>query len=455
MPAIRGSADAAPGRRIVIAGAGFAALSALRNLPYVPGLGVTLVDQNSYSTFQPLLYQVATAGLTAADVAYPIRAVAHRTGAEFRRAKITRVDPAGRQVCLADGTVLDYDYLILATGVTAAFFGVPGAAEHAMSLYTRKDAVRLRDRLMAELDSRSVPGDDRDLYITVVGGGATGVELAGTLAELRNIALPSAFPEIDRSRMHVRLVELAPALLTPFRDSLRDYARDELLARGVDVRLGAQIKRVQPDTVVISGGSPEPGASPDGDGHGDSPDGSAGDSDGDPGERTVSSDITVWAAGVAAPDWIAATGLPTGPGGRIRVGPDLRMDGQDAIFAVGDLAVIDGQQLPQVAQPAIQQGRHAAVQIGRLLAGQPTTAFRYKDKGIMATIGHRSAVVELPSRIRAKGTLAWLAWLALHLVTLLGNRNRIAALVNLSWRYLTWSRGGGVIVGDEETDPDA
>ncbi len=440
MPAIRGSADAALGRRIVIAGAGFAALSALRSLPAAPGLGVTLVDQNSYSTFQPLLYQVATAGLTAADVAYPIRAVAHRTGAEFRRAKIIRVDPAGRQVCLADGTVLDYDYLILATGVTAAFFGVPGAAEHAMSLYTRKDAVRLRDKLMAELDSRSVPGDDRDLYITVVGGGATGVELAGTLAELRNIALPSAFPEIDRSRMHVRLVELAPALLTPFRDNLRDYARDELLARGVDVRLGAQIKRVQPGAVVISGGSPEPGGEPAGD---------------DPDEHTVSSDITVWAAGVAAPEWIARTGLPTGPGGRIRVGQDLRVDGQDAIFAVGDLAVIDGQQLPQVAQPAIQQGRHAAAQIGRLLAGQPTTAFRYKDKGIMATIGHRSAVVELPSRIRAKGTLAWLAWLALHLVTLLGNRNRIAALVNLSWRYLTWSRGGGVIVGDEEDDPDA
>jgi NADH:ubiquinone reductase (H+-translocating) len=159
--------------------------------------------------------------------------------------------------------------------------------------------------------------------------------------------------------------------------------------------------------------------------------------------------VTVWAAGVSGPAEVAGWGLPQGPGGRIPVGPDLRVRGQDRIFALGDIALIDGQPLPQLAAPALQAGRHAAGQIQRLAAGQPAVPFQYHDKGIMATIGRRSAVVELPRRIRVRGTLAWLAWLALHLVTLLGHRNRMAALLNLSWRYLTWGHGGGVIAGDD------
>jgi NADH:ubiquinone reductase (H+-translocating) len=404
--------------RVVVVGGGFGGLTALHRLAGRP-VHVTLVDTNSYSTFQPLLYQVATAGLTSADVAYPLWAAARKAGAHFRKGQLAGVDASSRQVLLADGTVLGYDYLILATGVAAAFYGVTGAAEHSFSLYTRRDAIVLRDHLMAELERRSVSDNDQELAITVVGGGATGVELAGTLAELRNIALPAAFPEIDPARMAVRLVERGAVLLAPFRPKLRDYARAELLDRGVDVRLDTAIKEVQADRVLLVDG------------------------------EILLSDITVWAAGIAAPDWVAGLGLATGPGGRLRTGADLRVVGQDRIFAVGDLAVIDGQPLPQVAQPAIQEGRHAAGQILRLVAGQPTTPLRYKDKGAMATIGHRSAVVELPSRIRVRGTLAWLAWLALHLITLLGNRNRISALVNLSWRYLTWSRGGGVIVGDD------
>jgi NADH dehydrogenase len=286
----------------------------------------------------------------------------------------------------------------------------------------------LRDHLMDELERRSVAGDTRELTITVAGGGATGVELAGTLAELRNIALPAAFPEIDHDRVKVRLIELGPALLAPFRESLRDYTRSELLARGVEVLLGTEIKQVAEGHVVVSEG----GAGHEG------------------GTVALPSDITAWAAGVAAPEWIGKLGLPTGRGGRIVTGADLRVAGQERIFAAGDIALIDGDPLPQLAQPAIQQGRHAAEQVRRLAAGEATRPFGYKDKGIMATIGHRSAVIELPSRIRARGTLAWLGWLALHLFFLLGNRNRISALVNLSWRYLTWSRGGGVIVGDDE-----
>jgi NADH dehydrogenase len=161
------------------------------------------------------------------------------------------------------------------------------------------------------------------------------------------------------------------------------------------------------------------------------------------------SDVTVWAAGVSAPAAAGDWGLPQGRGGRILVDPDLRVQGQDRIFALGDIALVTDQPLPQLAQPALQMGRHAAAQVSRLTAGQPTTAFSYHDKGIMATIGRRSAVVELPHRLRIRGTLAWLAWLALHLITLLGNRNRISALLNLSWRYLSWGHGGGVIVGDD------
>ncbi|HVB46587.1 MAG TPA: NAD(P)/FAD-dependent oxidoreductase [Streptosporangiaceae bacterium] len=448
--------------RVVIAGAGFAGLTALdgftrRGSRARPRTHVTLVDRNSYSTFQPLLYQVATAGLTSADVAYPTWAAAHKTGAHFRRGEITGIDADARQVLLADGAVLDYDYLILATGVSAAFFGVNGAAKHSFSLYTRRDAIVLRNRLMSELERRSISGDARELGITVVGGGATGVELAGTLAELRNIALPAAFPEIDEKRIHVRLIELGPALLAPFREDLRDYARQELLDRGVEVRLGTKITQVQSDQVLIkekSGQQGEAGQRGEAGQQGEAGQrGEAGQQgeNGSPGVA-LASDITVWAAGISAPQWIGKLGLPTGPGGRLRTEPDLRVVGQERIFAAGDIAVIEGQQLPQLAQPAIQQGRHVAAQIRRLAAGQPARPFSYKDKGIMATIGHRSAVVELPSRIRVRGTLAWLAWLALHLIALLGNRNRISALVNLSWRYLTWSRGGGVIVGDDPQD---
>jgi len=404
---------------VVVVGGGFGGLSALHALRRRQ-LDLTLVDRNVYSTFQPLLYQVATAGLTSADVAYPLWTAARQAKARFVKGQLAGVDPGARRIRLADGSTREYDYLILAAGVGAAFYGVTGAVEHSLSLYTRRDAIVLRDHVMAALEQRSQVGADRELDITVVGGGATGVEMAGTLAELRNIALPAAFPELPSARMRVRLIEMAPELLGPFHAKLRGYARTELLARGVDVSLDTSIKEIRADQVLLADG------------------------------EVLPSDITIWAAGVSAAAWVAGLGLPVGRGGRLRTGADLRVVGQDRIFAIGDLGVIDERPLPQLAQPAIQGGKHAAAQIVRLLGGQPTTPMRYKDKGIMATIGHRSAVVDLPSGIRFRGTIAWLAWLALHLITLLGGRNRISALVNLSWRYLTWSRGGGVIIGDDQ-----
>jgi NADH dehydrogenase len=276
----------------------------------------------------------------------------------------------------------------------------------------------MRDRIMVGLERISRTGLANDVAITVVGGGATGVELAGSLADLRNIALAASYPEIDRARIHVSLVERAPALLTPFHPALGEYTRRQLVKRGVDVRLGAAIREIAPGRVVFTDGS------------------------------TMASDVTVWAAGVAAPGPVSNWNLPQAAGGRIRIGADLRVAGQQRIFAVGDVALIEDHPLPQLAQPALQMGKHAADQVRRLAQGQPTTPFRYRDKGIMATIGYRSAVVELPRGLRFRGTLAWLAWLALHIITLLGGRNRISALVNMSSRYLTWQRGGGLIVGD-------
>jgi NADH:ubiquinone reductase (H+-translocating) len=405
--------------RVVICGTGFGGLSAVDRLTRA-GMRVTLVDDHLYSTFQPLLYQVATAGLNPGDVAYPAGGFARRYGAVFRRGELAAIDSAARRIKLGNGLELGYDYLILATGVSASYYGIPGAAEHTFGLYTRTDAIVLRDHLMAGFERLSV--DDGDLAVTVAGGGATGVELAGTLAELRRTVLRATFPDVDPSRVHVRLIEMAPALLGPFHPTLREYARVQLVKRGVEVRLDTRIAEVTASQVLLADGEKLP------------------------------SDITVWAAGVAAPAAVADWGLPQGRGGRILVGPDLRVQGQDRIFAAGDVAVNPGHPTPQLAQPALQMGRHAAAQVIRLQRQQPTEPFAYHDKGMMATIGRRSAVVQLAGRLRwlrMRGTLAWLAWFALHLVYLLGGRNRVSALVNLTFRYVAWGHGGAVIVGDD------
>jgi NADH dehydrogenase len=413
----RTPASGAP--RVVVVGMGFGGLATVSTLTRA-GLRVTLVDRDVYSTFQPLLYQVATGGLNPSDVAYPLRGFAHKYGARFHRGELRHVDAEARTITLADGEQLPYDYLILATGVAAAYYGVTGADKHSFALYTRRDAVALRDQIMAGLEQLSDAERGRETSITVVGGGATGVELAGTLAELRNIALATAFPEIDRSRVHIKLVERAPALLAGYVPSLREYAHQQLLDRGVEVRLNTTIQEITADHVVLADG-----------------------------ER-LHSDLTVWAAGVSGPETARDWGVPLGRGGRVEVGPDLRVSGQDRIFAIGDIALTGDHPVPQLAQPALQMGRFAAEQVVRLVAGRPAARFNYHDKGILATIGRRSAVVQLPYHVRIRGTLAWFAWLGLHIVTLLGNRNRISALINLSYRYLSWGRGGAVLM---DSDP--
>ena len=409
---------------VIIVGAGFAgtyAADALRKAP----VQVTMIDRNLYSTFQPLLYQVATGGLNPADVAYPVGSFAARRQTRYIRGDLAAIDARARRVKLADGRELCYNYLIIAAGVSASYFGVPGAAENTFGLYTRVDAIVLRDHIMNGFEQLSADPEGRhEFAITVVGGGPTGVELAGTLGELRRDMMRATFPDVDPSRVHVRLVEMAPALLMPFQPKLRQYTRKQLVARGVDIRLNTRIREVRPDSVVLGDG------------------------------QSMPSDLTVWTAGVAVPQAVTGWNLPQGMGGRILVGPDLRVRGGEAIFAVGDIALDVEHPAPQLAQPAIQEGRHAAEQIIRLLRGEQTEPFRYHDKGTLATIGRRSAVVQL-SRPAAQitGTAAWLAWLGLHLMYLLGNRNRISTLINLSWRYIAWGRGGSVIVGDEPSKP--
>jgi len=367
---------------------------------------------------------VATGALNPGDIAYPIRALSRKRRIHFRHGEAERIDTANRQLLLAGGASLAYDYLVLACGAAVNYFDVEGAAEHSAALYTRGEAITLRDRLMGELEQLASGDASRGLVAVVVGGGPTGVEMAGALAELRDTALTHAFPELDPKTIRVVLVERADELLAPFHPALRAYARSQLERRSVELRLAATISSVATGAVHFEDGS------------------------------SLRSDLTVWAAGVTVAAQVRGFGLPLGRGGRIEVDGDLRVRGEERIFAVGDVA-LSGERLPQLAQPAIQMGRHAGRQIAALLAGGATEAFAYRDKGTMATIGRRAAVAELRGGIRLRGTLAWGAWLALHIVTLLGNRSRASALLNLTWRYVAWPSGSGVIVGDIAEEPPA
>jgi NADH:ubiquinone reductase (H+-translocating) len=405
--------------RVVVVGGGFAGLSAVRALEGAD-VDVLLLDRDLYNTFQPLLYQVATGGLNPGDVTYALRAFAARfANAQFRRVTVTGVDAARRCVRTDAGDEIGYDYLVLCCGVTANYFGIPGAEQHARTVYTRADAIEVRDALLGNLEAYAQGRPEAVEPVTViVGAGATGVEMAGTLAELRNVALPVTYPELDLNHVRVVLVEMTDKVLGPFAPRLRRYTAKALRERGVELRLGTAVKEVDADGVVLSDGERLPSA------------------------------VTVWATGVKVHDKVAGWGLPQGRGGRIQVEPDLRVVGHPEIFAVGDVAAsVDGA-LPQLAQPAIQGGRHAAAQIRRLLAGEPTEPMAYRNKGTMATIGRSAAVAQLPLRVRLTGRVAWVGWLGLHIAMLMGYRNRLATLANLSVRYLAWPGRLNVIVGD-------
>lgn len=412
---------------VVVLGCGFAGVAALRALAGAP-VRVTVVDQHPYSTFRPLLYQVATGGLNPGDVAFPLRTLTARTGARYRQAKVIGIDHQHRRVLVDEGAPIRYDYLVNGIGSTTNYFGIPGAAQHTLSIYTRADAIEVRDAIFGRLEkiaAQSTPGAGR-FTVVVVGGGPTGVEMAGAIADLKRAMLTRTFPELAPSNIHVILIEATDTVLQAFDKKLQQYANRALAKSGVEVRLGTVITKVTDDQVELKDGS------------------------------AVPADVVIWAAGVTAHPEIAeggdVWGMPTGKGGRIVVDDDLRVRGSDREFAVGDVAINPDNQMPQLSAPAIQMGKHAARQIIRLERGRPTQPFHYLDRGIVATLGTRSAVIQLSFGLRFTGFIAFVGWVGLHVLTLLGGRNRVQTMINLSYRYLIWPRQAQAIIGDVRTD---
>lgn len=411
--------------RVVIVGAGFGGLAAARHLAHLP-VDITLVDHHDYHTFHPLLYQVATSLLNAEDVGRPVRDMFHhQENVTFRQATATGADWEAHQLQLAEGDALPFDYLVLAAGATANYFGIPGAAAYALPLYTLPDAVRLRNQIFDRFEATDRDPalvNDGALTFVVVGGGPTGVETAGALVDLFHHELRRDYPELAVNRARVVLVQQGDTLLPGYKEHLRTYTRKTLEDRSVEVRLGIAVTEVSARGVRLRSGEALP------------------------------AHTTIWAGGLHAGSLAGALGLPQGEKGRIIVGSDLSAAGHPDVFVVGDLAQMTdgGQILPQLAQPAIQSGAHAAHQITRRLLGEPGQPFDYVDLGTLATIGRGTAVCEFPTGMTLQGSVAWLVWLTVHLVELSGIRNRLDVLGDWGWNLLTHERAARIIIDPAE-----
>lgn len=408
--------------RVVVLGGGFAGLAAARRLRREP-VEVVVVDRNPFNTFQPLLYQVATATLNPGDVTWALRSVnGSRYRGRFLLGEVDTLDHQTRRVVLSDGRRVPYDYLVIATGVEVNYFGIEGAQEYSYPLYTRHQALALRDETQRLLELAVRDPGSTQMRVVIVGAGATGVEMAGALAEMRNKDLPVLFPELDCERIHITQVEMLPTVLAPFGEKSRHYAENALRERGVDLRLGTSVKTVSQQGVTI--------AAEDGP------------------EEFLPAQIVIWASGIKAPDAVGGWGLSQGKGGRILVDDRSRSIDRPEVFAVGDIALKEDAPLPQLAQPALQTGEHVAEVIAAEVRGRTAAAFEYQDLGNLATIGRRDAVAETNLLPALTGLPAWVIWNAVHIRALLGGRNRLAAMVNLGAKYLFWSRDHNVIVGE-------
>jgi NADH dehydrogenase len=412
---------------VVIIGGGFAGITTARGLANKK-VRVTIVDKHNFHTFLPLLYQVATAMLEPAEVAYPIRTIFGKaTNVGFRHAKVREVDHVRNVVLLEGGSEIAFDHLVVATGATASYFGIPGASQYAMPLYSLADARKLRNRLLSSLEEADAAADEApvSLNFVIVGGGPTGVETSGALSELIRTVIKRDGLRIDPQRVRVLLVDMAPRLLTPFPEKASKYAQKELERMGVEIEFGRSVVEVEERAIRFADG-----------------------------ERLRVAAV-IWAAGVTASGTLAHDlQASPGPGGRVRVAPDLRLLESDNVWAVGDAAAVpldDTTFCAQLAPVAMQSGRHCARQILLVLDGSPTKPFKYRNKGIMATIGRHAAVAQLPGGSVIKGTLGWLAWLGLHLWYLIGFRNRLRVMINWTWRYFDWPSGPRLIVADAET----
>ena len=406
--------------RVVVVGAGFGGLAATRALADAP-VEVIVVDRNNFHTFQPLLYQVATAGLDPENIAYGVRAILRRQGnATFRMAAAAGVDWGGRRLLLDGEDPLPFDFLVLAAGAKTESFGVDGVEEHGFPLKTLADSARLRSHVLLQFEKADADPsliDAGALTFAIVGGGPTGVELAGAMSELITHVLARDFPRLDVARARIVLIEMTGQLLASFHPQSQRHARTTLESRGVEVLLDTAVKRVTPDTVELAGAPAIPACT------------------------------VVWAAGVRAVSLADGVGLAQTRGGRVVVDEDLRPPGHPEAFVIGDIAAAPapgGGFWPQLAPVAIQEARHAARQIRRMLDGQPTEPFEYHDPGTMATIGRNAAVAEL-GRFRFRGFIAWVMWLVLHLVQLIGFRNRASVLLDWSWNYVTYDRSDRLI----------
>lgn len=399
----------------MIVGAGFAGLACARRLAGRP-VDVTIVDRENYHLFTPLLYQVASALLNPSDIAVPVRRVFHGVGnVRFRLGEVVGVDFESRRVLLDGGESLPYDRVVVACGSRTSWFGLD--RRDALPLKDLPDAMALRNHVLRcfEEAARTSHVDARRRWTTfvVVGGGPTGVEYAGALSELFRIALARDFPEIEAGETRIVLVEALERLLAAFPTELSAYARKELERRGVEVRLRTRVTEIHGDRVEIEGGEP------------------------------IATHTIVWTAGVKPEALVGELGAPLGAGGRIAVGSDLAVEGREDAFAAGDAAAArtepGGEFLSMMAPPAMQAGRHAAENVLRSLAGEPLRPFRYRDMGVMATIGRRAAVAAL-GRLRLRGFPGWFFWLAVHLYYLIGFRNRLVVLIEWAWDYFRYDR---------------
>jgi NADH:ubiquinone reductase (H+-translocating) len=419
----RGAAAVSARPRIVIVGAGFGGLTAAMRLGRVDA-ALTVIDRRNHHLFQPLLYQVATAALSPADIAGPIRGIlARQANTRVILGAVSAIDVSGRSVLIGERRI-PYDQLVIATGARDSYFGHDEWAAVTSGLKTIEEATAMRRRILVAFE-RAEDSDDeaerrRLLTFVIIGGGPTGVELAGALAELARAALARDFRRIDPTTARIVVVEAEPRLLPSFAPSLSAVAARDLARLGVELRLGVRVTGCDPDGAVV-------------------------------GDDRIESRTLIWAAGVAASPAAAWLGVEAGRGGRVAVGPDLSLPGRPEIFVIGDTAQVEGPRglVPGVAPAAKQQGAYVARVIAARLSGTPAPGpFRYRDQGSLAAIGRKAAVIDF-GRLRLTGRVAWLIWGGAHIYFLIGFRNRMTTAINWLWLYLTHQRGARLITGQE------
>jgi NADH:ubiquinone reductase (H+-translocating) len=409
--------------RVLVLGGGFAGIGAAQKLKKSDA-DVVVVDKHDYHTFQPLLYQVATGLLEQPAVGHPIRDLFHdQENARIHQDRVASVDLDARKVTFDELEPLTYDYLVFALGAEVNFFGVEGAAEHAFPLYTLSDAVRLKNHVLQtweEADRRPELVEDGALNVVVVGGGPTGIETAGAMAELYNGVFKKDYPDVPHDRVKIILVEAGPELFPMFKQDIRDYTEKALAKRGVEAMTGEVVESIAPRRVTLKSGTALP------------------------------AHTLVWGAGLQGNELVRSLGLELEKGNRIGVDEELRVPAHPEVYAVGDVAAITDQKtnqvLPQLGSVALQAGEHAGKTIANRIAGKETKPFKYHDKGTMATIGRGSAVVQMLGGRTMKGKTASLAWGTVHLALLPTNEDRAKAVVDWAGAGLTHQRSGRITV---------